>query len=193
MSMKFLGGLCLVACTLAGGPLLADEYASIRDKLQICFTCHGEDGALPPEGKYPILAGQHFYYLYSQLKDFNAERRQNPEMSPMAANLTNEEMQALAKFFSEQSWPSTGFVSDPAKAEKAELSAMSGECVQCHLGGYEGASGVPRLAGQQSEYLKQTMLDLKTRARANAPDKSSLMNVLSDEDIDYLANYLGGL
>ena len=189
---KLLSGLCVLSAALCASPLLADEYANIRDKLQVCFTCHGENGASTQVGKYPILAGQHYYYLYTQLKDYQAGRRENPEMSPMAANLTKEEMQALAKFFSEQAWPNIGFVSDPDKAARGEVTAASGQCVQCHLGRYEGASRVPRLAGQHPEYLRQTMLDYKSKARANAPAKSSLMGALSDEDLENLAEFLGG-
>lgn len=196
---KLLSGLCVLSAALSASPLLADEYTNIRDKLQVCFTCHGPLGASTGAGEsrihkrpYPILAGQHYYYLYTQLKDFKAGRRENPEMSPMAANLTKEEMQALAKFFSEQAWPNIGFVSDPDKAARGEVTAASGQCVQCHLGGYEGVSGVPRLAGQDPEYLKQTMLDYKSKARANALAKSSLMGTLSDEEIKNLADYLSG-
>ena len=189
---RLAGGLCLIGLALAAAPLFADEYANIRDKLQVCFTCHGENGASTQIGKYPILAGQHYFYLYTQLKDFNEGRRENPEMSPMVANLTNEEMQAMAKFFSEQSWPNISFVSDPDKAARGEATAASGQCVQCHLGSYEGASRVPRLAGQHPEYLRQTMLDYKSKARANAPAKSSLMGALSDEDIENLVEFLGG-
>ncbi len=40
-----------------------------------------------------------------------------------------------------------GFRADDAEVADAERAATSGMCVQCHLGGYEGNSGVPRLAG----------------------------------------------
>jgi cytochrome c553 len=65
-------------------------------------------------------------------------------------------------------------------------------CVQCHLGGYEGDSRIPRLAGLQPEYLKKTMLDFKTKARANSPAKGSLMASYSNEDIEALADFVAG-
>ena len=46
------------------------EYEPVLDTLQQCITCHGEHvSTLQPT--FPILSGQHFYYLYVQLKDFN--------------------------------------------------------------------------------------------------------------------------
>ena len=38
---------------------------------------------------------------------------------------------------------------------KAETATAAGQCVQCHLGGYEGNSRVPRLAGQKVSYLER--------------------------------------
>ena len=51
-----------------------DEYAAIRDKLEGCFACHGDNGA-SEDPQFPIIAGQHLYYLYVQLRDFEAGRR----------------------------------------------------------------------------------------------------------------------
>ena len=64
---------------------------------------------------------------------------------------------------------------------KAALDA--GACISCHLGDFRGNSRVPRLAGQNLEYLTQTMLDFKSKARNNAPAMSSLMATFSDSDI----------
>ena len=43
-----------------------DEYAAVRDKLKACFACHGVNGA-PQDPQFPIIAGQHLYYIYVQL------------------------------------------------------------------------------------------------------------------------------
>ncbi len=112
-------------------------------------------------------------------------------MTPNMAELEKAQMQALAKYFSEQSWPGNAFVAAPDKAKRGATAAAAGQCVQCHLGGYEGASGVPRLAGQHPEYLKKTMADFKSKARHNAPAKSSLFGAFSDADIAAMAEYLG--
>lgn len=171
----------------------AQQIASGSEvKLLTCFSCHGENGAAP-KPMTPILAGQEFYYLYVQLRDFAAGRRQHEVMSPIAQALTKEEMQAMAKFLSEQTWPRNDYKSDPALAKAGRMALSAGECAVCHLGEYKGNSRVPRTAGQNVGYLEKTMRDFKTKTRNNAPSMGSLMKSYSDEDIAAMAEYLAGL
>ena len=114
-------------------------------------------------------------------------------MTEVAAFLTKEEMRAIATFFSEQPWPGTGYKADPARARMGEVATIAGQCVQCHRGGYEGNSGTPRLAGQHATYLEKTMLDFKSKARANSAAKSSLMETYSAEDIKRMAEFLADM
>lgn len=175
---------------LAALPAAADEYAAISEKLELCAGCHGEKGA-SGNPEFPILAGQHLYYLYVQLKDFKSGFRKNDIMSPLARDLEKAEMLSMAKYFSEQKWPNIGFRADPAKAAKGATAAAAGQCVQCHRGGYEGDSRIPRLAGQYPEYLKKTMTDFKNKERTNSPAKSSLMVSFGDADIEAMSDFLG--
>lgn len=169
-----------------------DEYAAIREKLETCAFCHGKNGA-SSQPEFPILAGQHLFYLYIQMKDFKSELRVSPVMRPIVEEFSKEEMLSIAKFFSEQEWPNIGYRADPARARKGETAANFGQCVQCHLGGYEGSSGTPRLAGQHLAYLEKTMRDFKSKARANSAAKSSLMETYSAEDIKRMAEFLAGM
>jgi cytochrome c553 len=66
-------------------------------------------------------------------------------------------------------------------------------CKECHLGGYMGASTVPRLSGQSPTYLEATLLAFKTGARANNPAMSALVKSYSDDDLKTMARYLGGI
>ena len=177
---------------LAAFPAAADEYAAISQKLKLCAGCHGEKGA-SSNPEYPILAGQHLYYLYVQLKDFKSGFRKNDIMSPLARELDKADMLSLAKYFSEQKWPRIGFSAEKAKAAKGETAAAAGQCVQCHLGGYEGNSRIPRLAGQFPKYLNKTMRDFKNKVRTNSPAKSSLMVSYDDADIEAMSNFLGNM
>ena len=184
--------LLAIALGLAVTPVQAgeDEYIAIRDRLELCVVCHGEKGA-STDPQYPILAGQHLHYLYVQLKDFKSGLRKGEEMSAMTADMEKAEMLSIAKYFSEQKWPNIGFRAEAAKAAKGETAMSAGQCVQCHLGGFEGNSRVPRLAGQHPQYLKKTMLDFKTKVRANSPAKSSLMVSYGEADIEAMADSLG--
>ena len=171
--------------------LFADEYADIRPQLTLCFTCHGQNG-VSTQPKYPIIAGQHFYYLYVQLKDFKTAYRSSEIMGPIAKLLEKKQMIAMSKFFSEQKWPNIGYSPIKERALWGETSAAAGQCVQCHLGGYEGDSRIPRLAGQYPEYLKNTMLDFKNKIRNNSPAKGSLLVSYSNDEIAAMAEYLAG-
>lgn len=157
-----------------------------------CAACHGADGR-PISADAPIINGQEYYYIYTQLKDFKAGRRANPVMSGIVEKFTKDDMKALAQHFAAQPWPRIGYRSDDALAGKARSALGAGQCVQCHLGGFEGSGAVPRLAGQDPAYLKRTMLELKNKIRQNAPDKSSLFRTYDESDIEAMAEYLGGL
>ena len=192
--MRRLLRLTLLVFVFAGFSATAnadeDEYAFIKEKLKICFGCHGKNGASQNE-EYPVIAGQHEYYLYLQLKDFRSEARENDEMNRVVAKLNKTEMRALAKYFSEQQWPRVPSNADPEKIEKGERITVAGQCFQCHQGNFIGASGVPRLAGQHAEYLKKTLLFFKYRVRNNSPDKATLLKSFSVEDLAAMGDYLG--
>lgn len=66
-----------------------------------CTACHGPDGiGTLPEN--PTLAGQHADYLARALNDYRLGKRQNPVMSSFASQLTPEDIQAIAAYFSKQ-------------------------------------------------------------------------------------------
>ena len=186
--------LILSAISLHCGPALAadDEFASVQPVLQTCFACHGDRGAAPLPTN-PVLAGQEFYYLYVQLKDFKSGLRQSPIMAPIVQTLQPDQLQLLAQYFSKQTWPGSTHAADPVKAPAVKAALDAGACISCHLGDFRGNSRVPRLAGQNLEYLDYTMLDFKSKARNNAPAMSSLMATFSDSDIAVLADYLASI
>ena len=175
--------LMLAACA-------ATPAAEGPEAVKLCNSCHGEAG-LPTDASVPIIWGQEFYYLYVQLKDYKAGRRSNLVMSGVASQLSKEQMRSLAQYFAEKRWPKIGFEAQDADLAKGESATVAGQCVQCHLGGYEGNSRVPRLAGQQVEYLERTMSEFKHKVRLNSPAKGSLLGAYEDGDIAAMARFLG--
>ena len=174
-----------------GSREVGSKFARLQSEIEACGTCHGPLGAAPIDPTYPVLAGQHLYYIYSQLKDFKSGRRENEIMGPIAAAMEKKDMLLIAEYFSLQEWPANQQQVDDASAKIAESTINSGQCVQCHLGGFKGNSGVPRLSGQNSAYLEKTLLDFKNRVRNNAPDKASLMEAMSIDRLKATAQYLG--
>lgn len=184
--------LCVLAWSVQAQEAVPEKYLAVAETIEACEVCHGQYGA-SVEPQYPILAGQEFYYLYVQLKDFKSGLRAEPVMGPLASVLEKEQMQLLAQYFSEQTWPQTDSVADDESRKSGQSVIAAGQCVACHLGAFHGNSRVPRLAGQHAEYLTKTMLDFKTKSRNNSPAKGSLMALFEDEQIRDVARYLSAL
>jgi cytochrome c553 len=166
---------------------------AIEDKVSLCTTCHGEKG-LPLDPSIPIIWGQNEGYLYLELRDFQKGARKNDQMTPIAQSLSKEDALALAQYFAGKPWPNIGGP-DASKADTATaMTALkSVVCTSCHLEQFQGDSSIPRLAGQEGDYLAKTMTDFRNRTRANNPGMSDLMNTVTPEQLTAMAAYLAGL
>jgi cytochrome c553 len=67
---------------------------------QVCAACHGPEGNKPSAPDQPILAGQHYDYLVRSLIDYKIGRRNNPIMKGFAAQLSRQDIEDLAAWFS---------------------------------------------------------------------------------------------
>jgi cytochrome c553 len=187
-----IAGLAALALP-AHAQLDAKQMAAARDKAQVCFACHGPDGnSQNPE--YPILAGQSWRYIYIELKDFKEGRRTDPQMTPMVANLSRDDMIDLGNFFAAQKQLPIKFAADPAKVEAGRKTSDAVLCPMCHLGGFVGQNEIPRVAGQYPQYIKKQLEDFKAKRRTNdAGNMTSVAGTLSDADIENLSQYIANL
>jgi cytochrome c553 len=186
--------LWIVACLLLSLPSysFADAQAGAA-KAAVCAACHGQNGN-STSGDYPSLAGQTSRYIYLELRDFKAGRRSDPRMSPMAANLSPDDMHDLADYFAAQTPASTDFKADAVKVEAGRKKSEEVLCTMCHLGGFKGQNEIPRVAGQQYAYIVKQLQDFRARKRTNdAGNMTSVTKNLSDADIENLANYIANL
>jgi len=188
----------IFAATAASGPsayaqgAAAAPPAEIAEKVGLCASCHGPNGQ-PTVEKAPIIWGQHMFYLLTQLKDYRAGRRANDIMTPIAKELSDDEMNALATYFAAQPWPS---YSEPRRPEDTAISerlAVEGACTQCHLGNMLGDSRNPRLNHQKADYTEQTLKDFRDDVRKNSPPMAAIVRNWSDEEIAAMSRYLAGL
>lgn len=190
-------GAALLCVALANGSAFADGKA----KAVVCAACHGADGN-SSNPIWPNLAGQNAGYIVKQLQAFKSGDRKNPSMSPMAANLSDEDMQDIAGYFSAQA-PRIASVSAEEAAPGAKLyrggDAERGipACMACHgpSGAGNAAANYPALRGQQVEY---TVLQLKAyRDGTRATDPQTMMRQiaarLSDDDMQNVARFISGL
>ncbi len=67
----------------------------------VCAACHGPGGQ-SVIATNPRLAGQHAGYLSTALKAYKNGGRNNPMMSPQAANLSEQDIEDIAAYYAAQ-------------------------------------------------------------------------------------------
>jgi len=189
--MRVRIGRLLAAFFFLLAPPIAHSETSA--KAEPCFACHGPNGnsAVP---QFPSLAGQTARYIYLQLRDFQEGRRNDPVMQPLAKALSRDDMLELAAFFAAQKLQPNSFKADPERAARGKAKADETLCTMCHLGNFAGQNEIPRVAGQQYDYVVKQLRDFKSRTRTNdAGNMTSVARTLSDRDIEDLAHYTASL
>ena len=67
-------------------------------------------------------------------------------------------------------------------------------CAMCHLGEFIGQNEIPKVAGQNFDYVVKTLKDFKAKNRTNdAGNMTSVASTLSEQDIENLGHYIAGL
>jgi cytochrome c553 len=79
--------------------IFAGDAAAGKTKSAACAACHGPAG-ISANDIWPNLAGQKAGYLVAQMKAFRDGQRKNPMMSPMAAPLSDADIDNLAAYYS---------------------------------------------------------------------------------------------
>jgi cytochrome c553 len=70
-------------------------------KAEACAACHGKNGkGTTPD--YPDIGGQHADYLAQALNDYRLGKRKNAIMAPFAQQLSRDDIDAIAAYFSKQ-------------------------------------------------------------------------------------------
>ena len=99
MNSYYRIAVALIAAAATVPALAAGDAAAGKAKSAICAACHGAEG-VSPNDLWPNLAGQKYGYLVKQLKAFKDGSRSDPMMSPMAAPLTDADVENAAAYFS---------------------------------------------------------------------------------------------
>ncbi|MCN4144173.1 MAG: cytochrome c4 [Thiohalomonas sp.] len=178
-------------------------YASEQDiaseiVTEVCQHCHGLEGEAS-NILYPRLAGQHKNYIIKQLHDFRSGKRKGT-MNDMAAELKDDEIVALAAYFSAKS-ALAHRVLDKKFAQVGWYIFHRGnkysdvpDCASCHGDNGEGSDKLPRLAGQHKRYVADQLNLFHERERNN--DNAIMHSVaskLTEMEIEAVANYVSGL
>ena len=113
-AMIALGGATALVAAALGGRALATQAtptasppatqapAAAQVDVTACQACHGA-GGISRNPRIPNLAGQQADYLVAQLRAFRSGTRKNDLMESVAAQLSDAEMTALARYWNGQS------------------------------------------------------------------------------------------
>lgn len=197
----------LVAAIMAGGitftfaaeKIRGDPSKAITIVTETCAGCHGMDGNSPVPS-FPKLAGQTPEYLLKELREFKLEHRQSDMMTPLMANLSDQDMENLALYFAAQK-PMPSEVTKPELVELGKKIYLEGNpdsglpsCEGCHDENGAGSTRYPRIAGQSVEY---TMGQIKLYATHVRKNGIKVMRVvaerISDLEAEAVAQYLASL
>ena len=188
-----LGGLC--ALVVGSTPAGAYDVQTGRQKAEeACAPCHGK-GGVSEQPTVPSISGQWNDYVVLALFQFRAGHRPSETMAQFAKPLTDNDLGNLAAYYSSlKPWTPTRQSSAAASAAAPALTQQR-NCVQCHGGpGLPGQDSIPRIAGQQIEYLTAQLKAFRTGNRGDIDgNMTSATQGLTDTEIDTLADYISGL
>jgi cytochrome c553 len=190
-------------------PFTQGNAANGASKAAVCASCHGPNGnSVNPE--WPRLAGQSAVYIAEQLRLFRAGVRNNPVMKPLAATLTDQDIDDLAVYYEGQT--PQGLEADPSYWKAGEALYLRGDrthevpgCVACHgpVGRGNLAAGYPALRAQQSVYMVKQLNDYAKGTRYGGPNPLTasrngvmmftIAKRLSPEQMRDVASYLQGM
>ena len=138
---------------------------TLQERLQLCGTCHGEDGNSKME-KTPSLAGQPELFLTNQLILFRERLRKSEVMEPFVKGLTDAEIIALAAHYAKLPPEPQRRAGRRRRSPRAGPSSpRQMHCGSCHLPDFVGREQMPRLA-QAAHRLHDRQPDRLSRGHA---------------------------
>ena len=191
------------ALAVTGGLVTFEVSAAELDKLvEECSHCHGKDGA-SSEPKIPTIGGASEFFLSDTMAVYKDKARPCPEveypegpekgtktdMCKEAAELSDDEIEALAKFYAGKPFVRAKQDFD---AEKAELGKKIHErhCEKCHAdGGSSKEDDAGILAGQWTPYLKHTFEEYSSGEREMPKKMKPKFEKLDAEEKENLLNF----
>ena len=197
--------LCLLGAASFAGPGMPAATAtdSMAQRTAACVVCHGAQGRATGEGYFPRIAGKPEGYLYNQLINFRQQRRVNPAMTHMVANLSDDYLREMAAYFAAQHPPypqPQRTAMSQRQLEQGKNLVLHGDlakkvpaCVSCHgatLGGVLPA--IPGLLGLSRDYLNMQFGAWRNGVRRGTPPDcmSAIANRLGADDVAAVAAWL---
>ena len=193
----------LGAITLLNGLLVTDAAAAdIATLIQPCEDCHGKDG-VSQESNIPTIAGNSSTLIVYALESFRdktwpcedvkypagAHKGETSSMCKSAENLSDDDMESIADYYSEKPFvrAKQSFDAELAKTGKGihEL-----HCRKCHEdGGSSPEDDAGILAGQWTPYLEEQFEQYSSGKRPMPEKMKPKFEELSQDDIKALIQF----
>jgi len=164
----------------------------------ICSACHGTRGEGDPSGWPPEIAGQHPRVIAKQLSDFRAGVRWYDPMERIAGRHvlhTPQDIADVAAYVGSLApFPRTTTGNGEWLERGRRLYVR--HCESCHGSQGEGSDArfIPRVGGQQFEYLLRQVHDVVDGRRPNmVPHHRQLLKGFIMEDLTGVADYMSRL
>lgn len=217
---KWVGVVTLLAGLAGAGSAFTDETAAPAaatsataaagtagnaeagaTKAAVCLACHGMNGN-STNAEWPSLAGQHATYTADQLRLYRSGKRQNPVMQPMAAGLSDQDIEDLAAYYAEQT--PTGLEADPSYWEAGQKIYRSGNpetdvpaCIACHgpVGRGNWPARFPAVQAQHSVYAQKQLNDYAAGLRPGEHAKimEAIARRMTPDEIRDVSSYMQGM
>ncbi len=170
-----------------------------------CARCHGADGSgAVTGGEAPNLTLQDPAYLRASLDAYTRGARKSGFMQNIAAQLSEAQIAALAKYYSDL--PVKVTAASPVEStlvRRGGTIALEGvpqsaipACSTCHESAGAAVIGAPRIAGQSETFLRRELGAMRHGGRGATVGWNPMPAVahdLGDKDIEALAAYYSGL
>jgi cytochrome c553 len=176
---------------------------TIAQRVQACGACHGLQGRPTAQGFFPRIAGKPAGYLYNQLDNFRAGRRNNAAMTYLVEHLSDDYLREIAGYFATldlaylppqaRDAPAAELARGEALARRGDAARGIPACDGCHGAALTGVvPAVPGLLGLPRAYLVEQFGAWRTGQRkALAPDcMARIATALAPDDIGAVASWL---
>lgn len=178
----------------------ADTEPPLQEQTLItgCAFCHGDATRIPRSELVPLLHGQPAAFLQSALSAYASGSRHSGIMQPVATDLSDGAIAALARHYSELAPPRRQAASVPdQRLARGRTLAMEGKpadgippCMSCH--GPDALDTFPRLAGQSAAYIASRLRHLRNEIDGDS-DAAAIMTpiakLMSDPEIEDVSAY----
>lgn len=191
--------LTLVPSAAAERPAVLPD--TMDQRLLACASCHAREDV--NDAYFPRISGKPAGYLYNQLQNFRAGRRQYPLMTYMVDHMSDAYLREIAEHFAAKHLPVVAAAppaATPAELERGRQLVVQGDaarkipaCVACHGEQLTGVlPAIPGLLGLPRDYLNAQFGAWRNGARrAHAPDcMAEIAGRLTVADVSAISSWL---